>query len=297
MRLISTEVLLYTEMVSTNSFRFGNISKFIDNNNDNVVIQLAGNNPNELAYCAHLAEQMGFAGVNLNVGCPSCKIKKANYGAILFKSPNIVSDCVKEMKNASTIPVSVKTRIGVDDHEGYMYLSRFVELMAKSEVDNVVIHARKAYLKGLSPKANRNLPPLNYNIVKDIKNDFPEIAITLNGGINNIEDIKLLYNDFDSIMIGRAIDKNPLMLTTIMHNIFQHKVRGYNFSRKEILSSYMQYVDKKITEGENLIMLLKPLFGFYHGVNNAKLWHDKIISIFNKKDSYKNILDFDLEEV
>ena len=98
-------------------------------------------------------------------------------------------------------------------------------------------------------------------------------------------------------MIGRAIDKNPLMLTTIMHNIFQHKVRGYNFSRKEILSSYMQYVDKKITEGENLIMLLKPLFGFYHGVNNAKLWHDKIISIFNKKDSYKNILDFDLEEV
>ena len=275
-RLISTSVGLYTEMTSTNSIRHGRALQRMNNVGSKQIIQLAGNVPSELSYCAAKAEQLGFAGVNLNVGCPSCKIKKANYGAILFKYPSLVAECVRAMKDSCEFPVSVKTRIGVDDIDSYQYLYKFIALLLDNGCDEIVLHARKAYLKGLSPKANRTVPPLNYDAVAKLSRDFPHANFCLNGGITTIKQVEALFERFDNLMLGRIIEKNPLILVEI-YNLIEGATRVV--SRYHIYNEYLKYIELNKRE-YNKIMLLKPLFGLYHGTRISKQWHTAVVESF-----------------
>ena len=281
-RLISDRVGLYTEMTSTNSIRHGNVLSRVDKVYSKQIIQLAGNMPDELGYCAHKAEMAGYSGVNLNVGCPSCKIKKANYGAVLFKYPALVAEAVKSMKESCSIPVSVKTRIGVDHIDSYQYLANFVEILLKNNCDEIIIHARKAYLKGLSPKANRTIPPLRYEVLSQLEQDFPEANFCLNGGITTIKQVKELFGTFDNLMLGRVIEKNPLILQDIDYFLYGDKAC---LSRLDIYRSYMDYVRSNI-DRYNKIMLIKPLFGLYFGTNISKKWHCAVINSFNRKNGF-----------
>ena len=280
-RLISEDIGLYTEMTSTNSIRHGKVLDRFNYKFSKQIIQLAGNIPSELAFCAMKAEHMGFSGVNLNVGCPSCKIKKANYGAILFKYPALVAECVKAMKKSCNIPISVKTRIGVDHIDNYQYLRNFVSMLIDSGCDEIIIHARKAYLKGLSPKANRTVPPLRYDVVKRLVEDFPDANFCLNGGISSLSQVRYLLGSYDNLMLGRVIEKNPL----IIREIYKHLGLETSIdTRHEILSRYLRYVEQRI-DTCNRIMLLKPLFGLYYGTRIAKKWHCSVIDSFNKKNT------------
>ncbi|MEE3003449.1 MAG: tRNA dihydrouridine(20/20a) synthase DusA [Pseudomonadota bacterium] len=282
-RLISDKAVLYSEMTSTNSIRFGNALQRVNCVYDKQIIQLAGNNPNELGYCAEVAERFGYAGVNLNVGCPSNKIKKANYGAVLFKYPALVAECVHVMKNKCKIPISVKTRIGVDEVDNYLYLKNFVKMLLDVGCDEIVIHARKAYLKGLSPKANRNIPPLKYEIVSQLITDFPKAKFCLNGGINEISQVKKLLKDHNCLMLGRAIEKNPLILREIDSHIYGSPLN--NLTRFEIFNSYSKYALAKKGSVSH-IMLLKPLLGLYFNTRIAKQWNNEVVRCFNKKANF-----------
>ena len=281
LRLISKNIGLYTEMVSTNSIRHGKVLDRAGSIEKNLTIQLAGNCPDELAFCARLAQHKGYAAVNLNIGCPSCKIKKANYGAVLFKSPALVAACVAAMKDSCDIPISVKTRIGVDDYDNYQYLAKFIEQLLQSGCDEIVLHARKALLKGLSPKANRTIPKLRYDVVANIKKDFPAAKICINGGINSVEQAADFCKVFDSVMLGRAIDKNPMILQDIDKVIYNNLTN--NYSRGDILQKYLVYIEKNKNENSS-ILLMKPLMGLFYGTPLAKKWHKAIIDSFNKKN-------------
>ena len=288
--LISSSSLLYTEMLSTNSIRHGNILTNANTvNNARTCIQFAGNDPNELAYCAQLAQRCGYKKINLNVGCPSCRIKKGGYGAVLFKSPALVAACVAEMKKAVDIPITVKTRIGVDHHDSYLYLAKFVGLLLDSGCDELIIHARKAYLQGLSPKANRSVPPLRYDVVRALRKDFPGADIVLNGGINTLGLTKTLFCDFNSLMLGRVVEKNPLILRDIENKVLGLQVN--NLTREEILTRYLSYINIMDIQPHR-IQLLKPLMGLYHGTNKAKKWHKMIIESFSSSFSSHKLSDF-----
>lgn len=275
-RLICSNVGLYTEMISTSSIRHGRVLQRMHNIAEKQIIQLAGNVPSELSFCASKSEQLGFAGVNLNIGCPSCKIKKANYGAVLFKYPSLVAECVRAMKDSCAFPVSVKTRIGVDDIDNYQYLYKFIALLLDNGCDEIVLHARKAYLKGLSPKANRTVPPLDYATVAKLNRDFPNANFCLNGGITTIKQVEKLFERFDNLMLGRIIEKNPLILVEIYNLIEGTKI---SVSRYHIYNEYLKYIE--INKGcYNKIMLLKPLFGLYHGTRISKQWHTAVVESF-----------------
>ncbi|MBT4804236.1 MAG: tRNA dihydrouridine(20/20a) synthase DusA [Legionellales bacterium] len=281
LRIISKNIGLYTEMVSTNSIRHGKVLNRVPRVEDKLTIQLAGNCPGELGFCAGLAEYKGYAAINLNVGCPSSKIKKANYGAVLFKSPSLVAACVGAMKDNCDIPVSVKTRIGVDDFDNYQYLARFIEQLLRSGCDEIVLHARKALLKGLSPKANRTIPRLRYDVVESIKKDFPDAKICINGGIGAIGSIVNFCDSFDSVMLGRIIDKNPMILQEIDKCIYNDVTN--NYTRHDIFQHYSSYIDMHKYSYSN-IMLMKPLMGLFYGTPLAKKWHKAIIDSFNSKN-------------
>ena len=280
MRLICPRVGLYTEMTTVQSIRYGKALQRFDYIPDGLILQLAGNQPAELAYCAKRAADMGFSGININIGCPSSKIKKADYGAVLFKKPSLVAACVRAMKEACDIPISVKTRIGVDDHDNYLYLARFIEAICAAGCDELILHARKALLKGLSPKANRTVPPLRYEVVRQVARDFPEVALCINGGIADISTITHFSRVFNGVMLGRVIDKNPMILQAIDEAVYGVQ-RSYE-SRASLLARYSQYVEMQ--QGQhNPILLMKPLMGLFYATPLAKQWHEAILRSFNKK--------------
>ncbi len=292
MRMISASASLYTEMTTTNVLRFNKVQHDLNNDFDNkdTCFQLAGNNPNEIAYCAKLVEQYGYHSINLNLGCPSKNIKSAQYGATLFKKPVIVAAIIKGAVQSVTIPVSIKIRIGVDHHDGYMYLAKIVENAICSGCNNIVVHARKAYLQGLSPKANRNVPPLRYNIVAQLQHDFPEASFTLNGGIKDIEQTKDLYNQFDSLMLGRIVEKNPLILRQIEQDIFG--IKHSSASRREVIANYLKYVKLNISNTRSHVFLIKPLTGIYYGTKYSKAWNKLVVACFQDADKIDELLFF-----
>lgn len=280
MRLICPRVGLYTEMTTVQSIRYGRALERFDYLPEGLILQLAGNQPAELAYCAEQAAHLGFSGININIGCPSSKIKKADYGAVLFKKPAMVAACVRAMKQACDLPISVKTRIGVDDHDNSLYLMRFIEAISAAGCDELVLHARKALLKGLSPKANRTIPKLRYDVVQQVARDFPTLPLCINGGISELETIVRFSQQFNSVMLGRIIDKNPMILQKIDAAIYRVE-RSYE-SRVSLLARYSHYVEKQ-QERCNPILLMKPLMGLFYATPLAKHWHAAILRSFNKK--------------
>ena len=295
LRLISKNIFLYTEMIATGSLIHGKcFDQLVFNKEEHPVgIQLGGSNVNDLIECSKRSEQEGYDEINLNVGCPSDRVQKGRFGACLMLEPELVSECLFNMQKAVKIPVSIKCRLGIDDNESYDFLYNFISIVKESEINTFIIHARNGILKGLSPRQNRNLPPLKYDYVYKLKNDFPDLEIIINGGIKTIDDSRNHLMHVDGVMIGRAAYDNPFILSDL-DSIFYNE-QFIPKSKKQVLNTYLEYVERQIKNGHNLSRMMKHLFGLSRGDKNAKSFRIKILEAIknNTLDGYKK----DLEEL
>ncbi|MDT8310517.1 MAG: tRNA dihydrouridine(20/20a) synthase DusA [Methylophaga sp.] len=271
-RLLSRHTLLYTEMVTTGALLHGDAARFLDHDAAEypLALQLGGCDPDALATCAKLAEEAGFQEINLNVGCPSDRVQNGQFGACLMASPDLVAEGVAAMKAAVLIPVTVKTRLGIDEQDSYEFLHQFVSAIDNAGADALILHARKAWLQGLSPKQNRDLPPLNYDRVYQIKADFPALHIDINGGINNLDDALQHLQTVDGAMIGRAIYNQPYLLAAADQRIF-----GDNSpvaSEPEIVEQMLPYIKQRMQEGRPLKSITRHMLGLFQGQPGAKRW-------------------------
>ena len=295
LRLISKNIFLYTEMIATGSLIHGKcFDQLLFNKEEHPVgIQLGGSNVNDLIECSKRSEQEGYDEINLNVGCPSDRVQKGKFGACLMLEPELVSECLFNMQKAVKIPVSIKCRLGIDDNESYDFLYNFISIVKESEINTFIIHARNGILKGLSPRQNRNVPPLKYDYVYKLKNDFPDLEIIINGGIKTIDESRNHLMHVDGVMIGRAAYDNPFILSDL-DSIFYNE-QSIQKSKKQILNTYLEYVERQIKNGHNLSRMMKHLFGLSRGDKNAKSFRIKILEAIknNTLDGYKK----DLEEL
>ena len=271
LRLISKNVMLYSEMVATKSAIHGDREKILGFRNEEqpVALQVGGSDKKELAQVAKLAEEYSYKEINLNLGCPSKKVQKNSFGACLMKEPDLVADCLNEMVNACNIPVTAKTRIGVDDIEDFDYLNKFVNKIKEAGCKTIILHARKAILKGLTPKQNLSIPKLNYERVYEIKKENPDLEVIINGGITNIEDIKKHLEICDGVMIGRAIYQNPYFLSEIEKEIFSNNTVP---SREDIAKEILKYLEEEVKVGTKVNHVMRHTVGLYHGQPGSKDW-------------------------
>ena len=284
LRLISKNVMLYTEMVVTKAVLRGDKHKLLKFNNleKPLALQVGGSDKKELAEVAKIAEDYGYDEVNINLGCPSKKVQKNSFGACLMKEPDLVSECLAEMKNSCSIPVTAKTRIGFDDIEEFDYLNSFINKMKNSGCKTIILHARKAILKGLTPKQNLNIPKLNYEMVYEIKKSNPELEIIINGGITSTEQIKKHLNFCDGVMIGRAIYQNPYFLKEIENDIFDN---ANVLSREEIVKKILQYLEVEIKTGTKVNQVMRHTVGLYYGQPGSKEWKKYLSDNMMARDS------------
>jgi len=269
-RLLTRHTLLYTEMVTTGAILHNKPEKFLEYNKEEhpVALQLAGSSPKDLAECAKIGEDFGYDEINLNCGCPSERVQNGSFGACLMREPDLTAECVAAMQNAVKIPVSVKTRIGIDNDDSWEFFLNFVESIAKTGCKYFIVHARKAWLKGLSPKKNRTIPPLSYETVFRLKEEHPDFKISLNGGVNNLDEAKSILQKTDGVMIGRAACETPWILANADAEIFGADSEIKN--RLEILEKYFPYAEQQFEKGVPRSFLIKPLMGLFHGVPGAK---------------------------
>ncbi len=284
LRLMSKNVMLYSEMVATKSAIHGDRSKILSYSPEEkpLALQVGGSDKKELAQVAKIAENMGYNEININLGCPSKKVQKNMFGACLMKEPDLVSDCINEMVNSCKIPVTAKTRIGVDDIEDFEYLNNFIGKIRKAGCKTFILHARKAILKGLSPKQNLNIPKLNYQMVYEIKKHNPDLEIIINGGISKIDEIKNHLNICDGVMIGRSIYQNPYSLVEIEKEIFGN---SDNPSREDVTKKLLEYVEKEVKLGTKVNHIMRHTVGLYHGQIGSKEWKRYLSDNMMAKDS------------
>ena len=291
-RLISKNVQLYTEMITTKAILRGDKNRLLDFDTveNPLVLQLGGSDPKEMAVCALIAQDWGYDEVNINVGCPSDRVLSGSFGACLMKEPNLVAQCIESMTDKCEIPVTVKHRIGIDDMESYGELSDFVFQISNKGCQHFIVHARKAWLKGLSPKENRTIPPLNYSWVYQLKKDFPSLKITINGGIESCEDVKKHLELVDGVMMGRSIYHNPFLLREIDKTIFDEK--NILIGREQILKIYMTYIEKQSQNGVPIRSMTRHILGIYHGEANAKLFRRLLSGKIVGLDQLNDWFDF-----
>ena len=294
LRLISKNVMLYTEMVVTKAVLRGDKHKLLkyDNFEKPLALQVGGSDKKELAEVAKIAEDYGYDEVNINLGCPSKKVQKNSFGACLMKEPDLVSECLAEMKKSCSIPVTAKTRIGFDDTEEFDYLNMFVNKMKQTGCKTIILHARKAILKGLTPKQNLNIPKLNYEMVYDIKKSHPDLEIIINGGITSTDHIKKHLNYCDGVMIGRAIYQNPYFLKDIENEIFNN---SKILSREDIVKQILKYLKKELKTGTKVNQVMRHTVGLYYGQQGSKEWKKYLSDNMMARDSdfqkAKHIMD------
>jgi tRNA-dihydrouridine synthase A len=271
LRLLSRHVRLYTEMVPTGAILRGDRDRFLvfDSSEHPVALQLGGADPRELAECARIGADYGYDEVNLNVGCPSERVQEGRFGACLMAEPDVVARCVEAMRRACTRPVTVKTRIGIDRSDESEILWGFVRTVADAGCDTFIIHARKAWLDGLSPKENREIPPLRYDIVHTLKRDFPRLTVVLNGGLTTVEEIEPQLAHVDGVMVGREAYQNPYFLTEIERRLFAGAPPP---DRREIVEAYLPYVAGRLAEGVPLSRMTRHILGLYQGQRGARAW-------------------------
>lgn len=272
LRRITRRSLLYTEMITAPAILHGNRQQLLAFHPDEhpIALQLGGSDPKSLEICATIAHDFGYDELNLNVGCPSDRVQEGRFGACLMKEPQVVADCVAAMQARVNIPVTVKTRIGVDDYDSYDYLVSFIQTVEKAGCQQFIIHARKAWLKGLSPKENRTVPPLNYPLVYQLKNDFPHLKIILNGGLQTIGSMQTALNHVDGVMIGRQAYRDPFCLTQA-DQLFYGDNR-LSLTRIEVLQHILPYMSDQLQQGVRLTALTRHLHGLFHGTKQAKQW-------------------------
>jgi len=271
LRLISKNVMLYSEMIATKSAIHGDRKKILSFSPEEkpLALQVGGSDKKELSEVAKIAEDMGYDEININLGCPSKKVQKNMFGACLMKEPNLVSECINEMVNSCKIPVTAKTRIGFDDTEDFNYLNNFILKMKQAGCSTFILHARKAILKGLTPKQNLTIPKLNYEMVYKIKKENPDLEIIINGGISKICEINNHLKNCDGVMIGRAIYQNPYFLADIEQKIFGVKK---NPSREEVATRLLEYLEKEVKLGTKVNHIMRHTVGLYHGQKGSKKW-------------------------
>ena len=271
-RLMSKHAVLYTEMITTGALIHGDKNRFLRFNPQEhpLALQLGGSNPADLALCAMMAEDFGYDEVNLNVGCPSDRVQSGRFGACLMADPVLVAECIAAMNRKTSIPVTVKSRIGIDEQDSYSELVQFIATVAEAGCRTFIIHARKAWLSGLSPKQNREVPPLRYDVVYQIKKDFPELEIILNGGINSLEQAQSCLQHCDGVMIGREVYQKPYLLADVDRLFFQDNLE--TLSRRAVILALIPYIQKQIKAGSRLNNVTRHILGLFHGQPGAKGW-------------------------
>ena len=284
LRLMSKNVMLYTEMVATKSAIHGDRKKILSFSPEEkpLALQVGGSNKDELAEVAKIGEDMGYDEININLGCPSKKVQKNKFGACLMKEPELVAECIHAMVNACKIPVTAKTRIGFDDVEDFDYLNNFIRQMRDAGAKTFILHARKAMLSGLSPKQNLNIPKLNYDMVYKIKKENPNLEIIINGGITKVSEIKDHLNYCDGVMIGRSIYQNPYSLVEIEKEIFNV---DNSPTREEVVQKLLEYLDKEVKEGTKINHIMRHTVGLYHGQVGSKEWKRYLSDNMMARDS------------
>jgi tRNA-dihydrouridine synthase A len=271
LRLISKNVLLYTEMIVSEAISRGDKKKLLSFNLNEkpLALQVGGSSPTLLAEAARTGEDFGYDEINLNLGCPSKKVEKNKFGACLMKEPNLVADCLNKMQSVCKLPITIKTRIGYDDVEDYENLYKFIEILKKTGIKTFIIHARKAILGKFTPKQNLNIPPLKYDVVYRLKKDFPKEEIIINGGITSTEQIKEHLKIVDGVMMGRSIYHSPYLLADIEREIFNNE---NILSRREVMESLVPYVKKETKNGTRLNQIMRHTLGLFHGQAGSSFW-------------------------
>lgn len=281
LRLISRHVLLYTEMVTTQAILNGRAERLLTfhPHEHPLALQLGGSDPKELAQCARIGQQSGYDEINLNVGCPSDRVKSGSFGACLMATPELVAECVAAMHGAvDGVPVTVKHRIGIDQLDSYEHLHRFVATVAAAGCNTFIVHARKAWLQGLSPKENREIPPLRYEVVYQLKRDFPELEFVINGGIKDLDTVERLLEGegthLDGAMIGREAYANPYLLHDVDQRLYGATMPPKR--RSQIVLELIDYIEEQSAAGTPVYAITRHILGLYHGLPGAREWRRRL---------------------
>ncbi|RJY01910.1 tRNA dihydrouridine(20/20a) synthase DusA [Parashewanella spongiae] len=270
-RIMSKQALLYTEMVTTGAILHGKGDYLAYNEEEHpLALQLGGSNSVELAKCAKIASDRGYDEINLNVGCPSDRVQNGRFGACLMAEPELVAECVDAMKQVVDIPVTVKTRIGIDDFDSYEFLTQFIDIVQAKGCTDFTIHARKAWLNGLSPKENREIPPLDYERVYLLKKDYPHLHLSLNGGINSIEQMKSHLEHVDGVMVGREAYNNPFILSQVDSQLCG--IDASVMTRAEVIEQMMPYIERHLKQGGRLNHITRHIIGLFQGLPGSRNW-------------------------
>ena len=289
-RIMSTELLLYTEMVTTGAIIHGKGDYLAYNSEENpLALQLGGSNPQDLATCAKLAAERGYDEINLNVGCPSDRVQSGRFGACLMADPKLVAECVTAMKQVVDIPVTVKTRIGIDDQDSYEFLTEFVDTVSDVGCDTFIVHARKAWLQGLSPKQNREIPPLDYQRVYRLKQDYPKLHISINGGVKTLDECRQHLLHIDGVMVGREAYQNPYILAEV-----DQLLCGSNksvLSRDAVLEKFIPYIEKHLVDGGRLNHITRHMTGMFQGEPGSRAWRRYISENAHKQGAGIEVIE------
>ncbi|MDC0180816.1 tRNA dihydrouridine(20/20a) synthase DusA [Pseudomonadota bacterium] len=284
-RLITKKAFLYTEMVTTGAIIHGgcldqlNFNKEIEHP---VAVQLGGSDPSELAECSKICGSLGYDEINLNIGCPSERVQKGSFGACLMQEPELVKDCIEAMQEATSTPITIKCRIGVNERDDIDFLNNFVNQIVNPKLKTIIVHARVAILKGLTPRQNRQIPPLKYQNVYQLKKEFPDLEIVINGGIKDVNDSIQHLEQVDGVMLGRSPYDNPMIVSNVDSTIFDEVDIGDD--RKSILKKYIQYCLIQADLGHPLSRTLKHIFGLNRGLKNAKAYRSLILQTMQRNN-------------
>ncbi|KAF3982449.1 MAG: tRNA dihydrouridine(20/20a) synthase DusA [Methylococcales symbiont of Hymedesmia sp. n. MRB-2018] len=289
-RLLTHKSLLYTEMVTTGALLHGSSQRFLAFNpaENPLAFQLGGSQPKELASCAKMIEDFSYDAINLNIGCPSDRVQNGRFGACLMTDPALVADCIDAMRQVVSMPVTVKSRIGIDEQDSYQQLLDFIGTVANAGCKTFIIHARKAWLKGLSPKQNREIPPLRYDLVYQIKKDLPVLEIILNGGVTSLQSAQDILQHVDGVMVGREAYHNPYVLAEVDNNLYQTPTKIK--TRDEVVMALIPYINKHIADGGRLHNVTRHILGLFHGVAGARKWRSYLSENAGKKDADEGVV-------
>lgn len=277
MRLLAPKALLYTDMQTPGAI-FNNSKRALEYCETEIplALQLGGADKASLVRCAEIAQERGFTEINLNLGCPSDRVQAGRFGACLMAEPDLVAECITALKKAVSIPVSAKTRIGIDHQDSYEFFANFSKRLIAAGADKLIVHARKAWLRGLNPKQNRTIPPVHYHYVYRFKQENTNIPLVINGNINSMDEISHHLQEVDGVMLGRLACNNPYAIAYIHHQLFPEVDLP---SRLQVLKSYVGYMNKKQEQKIPMSILVKPLLNLAHGLPNAKAWKETVLSL------------------
>jgi tRNA-dihydrouridine synthase A len=290
LRLISRHAVLYSEMVTAAAILHGDLQRLLsfDPAEHPVALQLGGSDPGDLAAAARIGADHGYDEINLNVGCPSDRVQSGRFGACLMAEPDLVGACVASMAEAVAVPVTVKTRIGIDDQDSYEALYGFVETVSEQGCRTFILHARKAWLQGLSPKQNREVPPLRYEVVHRLKEDFPNLEILINGGISTIEDAEAQLTVVDGVMVGRSAYENPYLLSEVDGRIYGDDRESR--SRPEVVEAFTGYAQEQMASGVKLHQMTRHITGLFSGMPGARKWRRHLTEGAVREDAQASLI-------